>query len=368
MNGTPSGTPSATVATALAPPGAPPGAPHSTLPGAPDVALRPLPAQARPGLLPEAPLMVEARGLRMRYGDRTAVDGVSFAVRRGEVFGILGPNGAGKSTTLEILEGLRVPSAGSASIDGLDVQRQNRAVRDRIGVQLQSTTLFTELSATDNLRLLASLYRRSLPVPWVLSTVGLADHARAPLGTLSGGQQQRVALAAALINDPAVLFLDEPTTGLDPQARRAIWALIQDLRHLEKTVVLTTHYMEEAETLCDRIAVMESGRIVAVDTPAGLIARFGGGYAVTCAFGAEVDAVALAALPGVSAVSGPGDPQRAERRAERTYALHTVEVEHTMQGLLQLAERSGVPLSDLRVHRPGLEDVFLALTGRTLRD
>ena len=165
-----------------------------------------------------------------------------------------------------------------------------------------------------------------------------------------------------------MIFLDEPTTGLDPQARRAIWALIQDLRHLEKTVVLTTHYMEEAETLCDRVAIMESGRIVAVDTPAGLIARFGGGYAVTCAFGAEVDAVALAALPGVSAVSGPGDPQRAERRAERTYALHTAEVEHTMQGLLRLAERSGVSLSDLRVHRPGLEDVFLALTGRTLRD
>jgi ABC-2 type transport system ATP-binding protein len=305
--------------------------------------------------------VVVAWGLHKRYGSHVAVDGVSFAVSRGEVFGILGPNGAGKSTTLEILEGLRVPDEGTASIEGLDVRRQPRAVHARIGVQLQSTTLFPELSAADNLALLASLYQHPLPVTQVLAEVGLADRARSPLGTLSGGQQQRIALAAALINDPAVVFLDEPTTGLDPQARRAIWALIAGLRQQGKTVVLTTHYMEEAETLCDRIAIMDGGRIVAVDTPAGLIGRFGGGHAITCAFGGPVDPAALEALPGVGGVS------LLDGHAG-SFSLLTADLERTMLGLLQLAQGAGVTLADLRVHRPGLEDVFLSLTGRTLRD
>ena len=314
------------------------------------------PAPAAPG---EA--IVEARGLYKAYGPRAAVDGVSFAVRRGEIFGLLGPNGAGKSTTLELLEGLRDPDRGTAHIDGLEVGRNKRAVHARIGVQLQSTALFEELSLADNLRLLAALYRRARPVRDLLAEVNLADRADAPLGTLSGGQQQRLSLAAALVNDPVVVFLDEPTTGLDPQARRALWALVRDLRERGKTIVLTTHYMEEAETLCDRIAIMEGGTIVAIDTPARLIARHGGGLTIRCGFAGPVEASALAALPGVGAVTGPDE-------ADGRYTFEVADLERGLVGLLHHAERARAPLTDLQVRQPGLEEVFLNLTGRALRD
>ncbi|MDP9374803.1 MAG: ABC transporter ATP-binding protein [Chloroflexota bacterium] len=313
--------------------------------------------------------VVEARELYKRYGARVAVDGASFAVRRGEVFGLLGPNGAGKSTTLELLEGLRDPDGGAALIDGLEVRRHRRTIQARIGVQVQSTALFADLSVLDNLRLLAALYPRSVPVKGLLDDVGLADRAGARLGALSGGQQQRLALAAALVNDPAVVFLDEPTTGLDPQARRAIWALVERLRERGKTIVLTTHYMEEAETLCDRIAIMEGGRIVALDTPAGLIARHGGERTIVCVFdgGSTVERSELARLPAVSHVAAP-DGGEGAGSAGGAFTLQTHDLERTLFALLHFAERRGAPLTDLRVRQPSLEDVFLTLTGRALRD
>jgi ABC-2 type transport system ATP-binding protein len=310
---------------------------------------------------PTAEIVVEARELRKSYRATLAVDCVSFTVERGEIFGILGPNGAGKSTTLEMLEGLRAPDRGSAWIEGLDVQRDRAAVQARIGVQLQSTTLFPELSVADNLRLLAATYRHTRPVEQVLAEVALLDRAKSPLGTLSGGQQQRVSLAAALINDPTVLFLDETTTGLDPQARRALWALVRDLSAGGKTIVLTTHQMEEAEALCSRVAIIDRGRIVATDTPTALIARYGGGYAIAGAAAGRLERLDLEALPCVDEVVWPG-------AADDTFRLRTGAVEQTMLALLQLAERVGAPLTDLRVHRPCLEDVFLALTGHGLRD
>jgi ABC-2 type transport system ATP-binding protein len=305
--------------------------------------------------------VVEARELYKAYGAKVAVDGVSFAVRRGEIFGILGPNGAGKSTTLELLEGLRDPDRGAAVIAGLEVRRNKRAVHARIGVQLQSTTLFEQLSIADNLRLLGALYERSLPVAELLAGVELADRANALLGTLSGGQQQRVALAAALVNDPLVVFLDEPTTGLDPQARRSLWALVQGLRERGKTIVLTTHYMEEAEVLCDRVAIMAGGRIVAIDTPAQLVAQHGGGLVIRCRFAGQVARADLAALPGIADVAGPDG-------ADGRFTFRADELDRALFALLNYAERSGTPVADLQVHQPGLEDVFLNLTGRGLRD
>jgi ABC-2 type transport system ATP-binding protein len=333
---------------------------RSRLPGTAPLAAWPAGGEVAPAARTAA-IVVEARELRKTYRATVAVDSVSFAVERGEIFGILGPNGAGKSTTLEMLEGLRVPDLGSAWIEGIDVQADRAAVQARVGVQLQSTTLFPELTVADNLRLLASLYRRSRPVAEVLAEVALLDRARSRLGTLSGGQQQRVSLAAALINDPTVLFLDEPTTGLDPQARRALWALLRDLSDGGKTIVLTTHQMEEAEALCSRVAIIDRGRIVAIDTPAGLIARYGGGYAIAGAAAGRLERSDLEALAGVEAVVGPEGPGDAFR-------LRTGAVEQTMLALLRLAERAGTRLTDLRVHRPGLEDVFLALTGHGLRD
>ena len=318
-----------------------------------------------PGAATAAPvadqMVVEARDLYKAYGAKVAVDGVSFAVRRGEIFGILGPNGAGKSTTLELLEGLRDPDRGAAIIDGLEVRRNKRAAHARIGVQLQSTALFEQLSVADNLRLLGALYTRSLPVAELLASVELADRAQALLGTLSGGQQQRVALAAALVNDPLVVFLDEPTTGLDPQARRALWALVQGLRERGKTIVLTTHYMEEAEVLCDRIAIMAGGRIVAIDTPARLTAQHGGGLVIRCRFTGPVARADLVALPGIAEVAGPDG-------ADGRFTFRAEELDRVLFALLNFAERANAPVADLQVHQPSLEDVFLNLTGRGLRE
>jgi ABC-2 type transport system ATP-binding protein len=195
----------------------------------------------------------------------------------------------------------------------------------------------------------------------LLAGVELADRANALLGTLSGGQQQRVALAAALVNDPLVVFLDEPTTGLDPQARRSLWALVQGLRERGKTIVLTTHYMEEAEVLCDRVAIMAGGRIVAIDTPAQLVAQHGGGLVIRCRFAGQVARADLAALPGIADVAGPDG-------ADGRFTFRADELDRALFALLNYAERSGTLVADLQVHQPGLEDVFLNLTGRGLRD
>jgi ABC-2 type transport system ATP-binding protein len=231
-----------------------------------------LPSAASPAAASaaRAPIIVVS-DLRKRYGDLVAVDGVSFEVAEGEVFGILGPNGAGKTTTLEMIEGMRPIDEGGAVIDGVDVRRDPREVKRRIGIQLQASAFFDELTLIELLDLFGRLYGRAVQPMELLAEVELTDKARSQVRTLSGGQKQRFSIASALVNQPRVLFLDEPTTGLDPQARRHLWALVRTLRERGHTVVLTTHYMEEAEELCDRVAIMDGGRIIALDTPQVLI-------------------------------------------------------------------------------------------------
>jgi ABC-2 type transport system ATP-binding protein len=231
-----------------------------------------LPSAASPAAASSAraPIIVVS-DLRKRYGDLVAVDGVSFEVAEGEVFGILGPNGAGKTTTLEMIEGMRPIDEGSAVIDGVDVRRDPREVKRRIGIQLQASAFFDELTLIELLDLFGRLYGHAVDPMALLGEVELTEKAKSQVRTLSGGQKQRFSIASALVNQPRVLFLDEPTTGLDPQARRHLWALVRTLRDRGHTVVLTTHYMEEAEELCDRVAIMDGGRIIALDTPQALV-------------------------------------------------------------------------------------------------
>mgnify|MGYP001249206470 FL=1 len=215
--------------------------------------------------------IIQVEGLRKSYGDLKAVDGLSFAVGAGEVFGILGPNGAGKTTTVEILEGMREPDSGTALVNGIDVQKYPREVKKIIGIQLQSSAFFDRLNLAEILDVMASIYRRQINAMELLGTVELADRAKSLFRDLSGGQKQRFSVASTLVNDPVLLFLDEPTTGLDPQARRHMWELIQRFKSEGRTVLLTTHYMEEAAELCDRVAIMDHGKIVAMDRPAALV-------------------------------------------------------------------------------------------------
>ena len=215
--------------------------------------------------------IIQVHDLRKSYGDLKAVDGISFGVSAGEVFGILGPNGAGKTTTVEILEGMRAPDSGIAVVNGIDVQRDPRAVKKIIGIQLQSSAFFDRLSLVEILDVMASLYHRRIDALVLLRDVELDDRADALFKELSGGQKQRFSVASTLVNDPILLFLDEPTTGLDPQARRHMWELVQRFKSEGRTVLLTTHYMEEAEELCDRVAIMDHGKIVAMDRPAALV-------------------------------------------------------------------------------------------------
>ena len=215
--------------------------------------------------------IIQVEGLRKSYGDLKAVDGVSFAVGAGEVFGILGPNGAGKTTTVEILEGMREPDSGTALVNGIDVQKYPREVKKVIGIQLQSSAFFDRLNLAEILDVMASIYRRQINAMELLGTVELSDRAKSLFRDLSGGQKQRFSVASTLVNDPVLLFLDEPTTGLDPQARRHMWELIQRFKSEGRTVLLTTHYMEEAAELCDRVAIMDHGKIVAMDRPAALV-------------------------------------------------------------------------------------------------
>jgi ABC-2 type transport system ATP-binding protein len=215
--------------------------------------------------------IIEVRDLRKQYGSLTAVDGVTFSVERDEVFGILGPNGAGKTTTLEMVEGMRPIDGGTAIVDGVDVAKDPREVKRRIGIQLQASAFFDELNLVELLQLFGQMYEREVDALALLAHVELTEKARSQVRTLSGGQKQRFSIASALVNDPRVLFLDEPTTGLDPQARRHMWGLIRDIQRRGHTVIMTTHYMEEAEELCNRVAIMDGGRIVALDTPQRLV-------------------------------------------------------------------------------------------------
>ena len=302
--------------------------------------------------------ILRVRGLVKRYGRATAVDGVGFAIRRGEIFGLLGPNGAGKTTTIEMIEGIRRPDAGEIIVDGLDARRKRRAVQARIGVQLQATSLFEELTVRETVALFGSFYPKALAPDALLAEVALADKARARPQDLSGGQRQRLALALALVNDPSLIFLDEPTSGLDPQSRRMLWDTVLRLRERGKTVVLTTHFMDEAQTLCDRIAIMDHGRIIAEDTPTGLVGMLGASATIECALAPAIAPEALRALLNVT---------DARTGTERTL-LYTTNLEATLVALLRLAAEHGARIDHLQVHTPTLEDVFLKLTGRGLRD
>jgi ABC-2 type transport system ATP-binding protein len=308
-------------------------------------------------------VIVQAQNLVKRYGRLTAVDGVSFAIQRGEIFGLLGPNGAGKSTTLDILEGIRAADSGTVVIDGLDVRRNRRAIQARIGVQLQTTSLFEYLQVRETLALFGSFYPKAIAPETLLREVALEEKAHAYPQDLSGGQRQRLALALALVNDPTLVFLDEPTSGLDPQSRRLLWEQVQRLRERGKTVVLTTHFMDEAQILCDRIAIMDNGRIIAQDTPAALIATLGASAAIECALvsdatGAPILVDELRSMPGVTVA----------RLRDGSALIYTDQLEATLVALLRLAGDCGTQIERLQTHAPTLEDVFLKLTGRGLRD
>ena len=305
---------------------------------------------------PEAVLSVE--GLTKRYGSLVAVDGISFQVARGETFGMLGPNGAGKTTTLEIIEGLRSPDAGRITLFGLDVVRKRRAMQERIGVQLQSQALWPDLTVEETLKTFRALFRRKVPVEGLLERFSLVDKRRSLVRELSGGQKQRLSVATALVNDPEAVFLDEPTTGLDPQARHSFWDLIRKMQHEGKTVIVTTHYMEEAEALCQRVAIMDQGRIMALDTPRQLIRELAFDDTVECSFDGPVERERLLALPAVRDV----------RSEDGAHSLFTNDVSATLAGLMGLTDDSGQRVQGLQVRTATLEDVFISLTGRRLRD
>ena len=312
---------------------------------------------------PAADDFVAVNHLVKRYGRFTAVNDISFTIRRGEIYGLLGPNGAGKTTTLEIIEGLRRGDGGAVMVDGLDVRRDRRAVQRRIGVQLQTTTLFDELTVRETIQLFGSFYPSARSADELLSEVALDEKARARPNDLSGGQRQRLALALALVNDPALLLLDEPTTGLDPQSRHLLWETIRGLRERGKTILLTTHFMDEAQTLCDRIAILDGGRIIAEDTPAGLIGLLNASATIECALipppgGQPLDSATLRLLPGVSEVQSAGERVR----------IFSARIEQTLTALFQRAEAQGIGVEGLLVQAPTLEDVFLKLTGRGLRE
>jgi len=305
--------------------------------------------------------VIEVAGLVKRYGDLTAVDRISFSVRRGEVFGILGPNGAGKTTTLEMIEGLREPDDGRIMIDGLPVWPNPTQTKARIGVQLQATALYDFLRLSELVYLFGSCYgvhRTPAEIHGLLERVGLEEKESAYAKELSGGQMQRLSIALALVNDPVVSFLDEPTTGLDPRARRALWDVIQDIRRSGTTVVLTTHYMEEAERLCDRVAVMDQGRIMALDTPLALIHQLGAEATVTFTVDRDVDEGLFCSLDGAQSC----------RRAEPGFAVVAVDAQHAVVSLLDLAHEHGLRIQNLDVKGANLEDVFLSMTGHKLVD
>ena len=306
---------------------------------------------------------IRCSSLGKRCGDVVAVAGLDLTVETGECFGLLGPNGAGKTTTIEILEGLTAPDAGEVEVLGMPWgMGHDRALRQRLGIQLQETQLADKLTVEETLRLFRSFYRDAQDVDDVLALVELEEKRRSWVNKLSGGQKQRLAVACALVSRPEFLFLDEPTTGLDPQSRRRLWDVVTAFRARGGSVLLTTHYMEEAERLCDRVAIMDHGKIIALGTPRELIASLGAEHVVEFALadgaGRAPSVDELAALPGVQAV----------RPAPDRCALTVTAVHRAVPALLGLLERRGAELSMLATHHATLEDVFVSLTGRQLRD
>lgn len=305
---------------------------------------------------------MHCRSLIKRYGDVTAVAGLDVDVHYGECFGMLGPNGAGKTTTMEIFEGLREPDSGEVEVLGDRWQGDGLALRARLGIQLQETKFPEKLRVGEVLTLFRSFYPRGLNVTETMDLVGLVEKASAQVRTLSGGQKQRLSLGCALVGDPELLFLDEPTTGLDPQSRRQTWEIVEGFKARGRTVLLTTHYMEEAARLCDRVAVVDHGRVIALGSPRELVASLGAEHVVEFAVGGEastcLSADTLRSLPSVESVSREGEHWR----------LSVREVHRAVPALLDALAGENVEPTELTTHHATLEDVFVTLTGRRLRD
>jgi ABC-2 type transport system ATP-binding protein len=305
------------------------------------------------------PLLV--RSLRKRYADVTAVDGLDLEIAPGECFGLLGPNGAGKTTTIEICEGLLEPDEGEVSVLGMRWDRDEMALRQRLGIQLQETQLGDKLTVEETVRLFRSFYKEGSTVDQVIDRVKLEEKRHARVGKLSGGQKQRLALACAIVGDPDLLFLDEPTTGLDPQSRRQLWDLIEEFKAGGKTTVLTTHYMDEAEVLCDRVAIVDHGKVIALGSPRQLIESLGAEHVVGFSLLKPADDLGveqLRALPGVQSA----------RTADGGFELTVTELHRAVPALLAALNERHLELSSLTTHSATLEDVFVVLTGRQLRE
>jgi ABC-2 type transport system ATP-binding protein len=305
-----------------------------------------------------APFAIACRGLAKRYGEVRAVDGLDLEIRPGECFGLLGPNGAGKTTTIEILEGLTVPDAGEVRVLGRQWGIDERELRGRLGISLQETRFSEKLTVFETLDLFRSFYPAGRDPELLLSDLSLEEKRDARVGKLSGGQRQRLAVACALAGDPEILFLDEPTTGLDPQSRHQLWEKIEGFRAAGRTVLLTTHYMEEAERLCDRVAVVDHGKIIAQGPPAELVAGLRAPHIVEFASEPPLSQDDLKAIAGV----------RDCRRRDDRWFLSVGSLVDALPGLLSLLDRGGARLLSLSTHRATLEDVFISLTGRELRD
>jgi ABC-2 type transport system ATP-binding protein len=301
--------------------------------------------------------VITVDNLRKAYGDVRAVDGVSFEIRPAEIFGMVGPNGAGKTTTIECLEGLRRPDSGKVHVLGLDPQRQGYELRQRIGVQLQEGSLPDRLRVGEAMEIFASFYRK--PVEWrpLIELLGLADKFKTAFGKLSGGQKRRLLIGLALVNDPQLVFLDELTTGLDPQARRAMWDMVKSIRDRGQTVFLTTHYMEEAEHLCDRVAIIDHGKIVALDSPQNLIAALDAENRVVFSVKEKIDEAAFRKIPGVT---------RVDQSQDRVIIYG--KGDGLLVRIVMALETGYIRFRDLRTEQPNLDDVFIALTGKEMRD
>jgi ABC-2 type transport system ATP-binding protein len=305
---------------------------------------------------------VAVQDLWKKYGDVEAVRGLSFDIAVGECFGLLGPNGAGKTTTIEILEGLLPPTSGDVRVLGRRWGREDREIRERLGVCLQQTVLSAKLEVHETVELFRSFYREGRDPAAVIAEVGLTEKAQARVGALSGGQQQRLALACALVGNPELLFLDEPTTGLDPQSRRGVWEVVNRFKQQRRTVLLTTHYMDEAERLCDRLAIVDHGRVIAHGSPRELIRSLGGDHVIEISV-AENGAPppAAADLEGIASVRSV--------HVQAGHVLLTVSEPHlAIPGLLDRLRARGWDLASLTTRQSSLEDVFVSLTGRQLRD
>jgi ABC-2 type transport system ATP-binding protein len=308
-------------------------------------------------MTPTQELAIEVKGLVKRFGDAVALDGIDLDVRRGECLGLLGPNGAGKTTTVEILQGLQAPTAGDVRILGLRWETDAALLRSRLGVTLQQTRLMDMLTVEELVDLFASFYPRPLPTGQAIAQVRLEEKRHARTETLSGGQQQRLALALALVGDPDILFLDEPTTGLDPQSRRDLWDVVADLKARGRTVLLTTHYMEEAEALCERLVFIDRGRVIARGTPGEMIASLGAGHVIELEARPATVLERLGRLPAL--VGFQQDGARATLRVE--------ELHRSLPAVLREIAEAGGEVLHLSTRRPTLDDVFLGLTGRSLQ-